>query len=226
MAYFGKSVTDPAELLAIRKGFVPAASRATCQHVVCKAGDAQAWIWTNVTTGKPCAVAFMGKSAKPCSGTGSAGSPYRFSTPERRAEWVKVVFANAIEHAERKAKESQEKAERRAAGHSLELGDVLRCSWGYDQTNIDYFQVTKIIGRQMVEYRKIACEAIETASMQGESVPSVGEFIGEAKRARVSDYGDRDSVKIYSFANAYKMQPHVLPGGVKVFRSSHWTAYA
>lgn len=103
---------------------------------------------------------------------------------------------------------------------------MLRASWGYDQTNIDYYEVTKLVGSQMVEYRQIGCESVTTEFMQGKSVPSPGKYISEPKRARVSDYGNRDSIKAHDSANAYLMKPEILPGGVKVYQASHWTAYA
>ena len=78
----------------------------------------------------------------------------------------------------------------------------------------------------MVEYRKIGYQSEDTGHMQGECVPAPGQYIGEPKRAKVTEFGERDSIRVYSFACAYKMKPTILPGGVKVYGSSHWTAYA
>lgn len=37
----------------------------------------------------------------------------------------------------------------------LEVNDILYSSWGYDQTNIDYYKVKKLVGKTMVEVVKI-----------------------------------------------------------------------
>jgi hypothetical protein len=34
---------------------------------------------------------------------------------------------------------------------NVKVGDIFYSSWGYDQTNIDYYMVTKLIGKTMVE---------------------------------------------------------------------------
>lgn len=36
-----------------------------------------------------------------------------------------------------------ERRSERSKGHDLKLGDILYASWGYDQTNIDYYKVVK-----------------------------------------------------------------------------------
>ena len=38
---------------------------------------------------------------------------------------------------------------------NVKIGDIFYSSWGYDQTNIDYYMVTKIIGKTFVEIQKI-----------------------------------------------------------------------
>ena len=48
--------------------------------------------------------------------------------------------------------------------HTLKVGDILKSSWGYDQTNIDYFQVVKLIGKTMVGLRAINGEMVESTS--------------------------------------------------------------
>jgi hypothetical protein len=220
---YGKRITDPAELREYRLSYVPAALRDQCQHVKCKTGDAEAWIWSD--KGRAYAVGFSGRGKHPWSRNGGQGAAYYFKTPEARRSWVAELFADAMADAKRAEERKAQKAAARAKPHALQVGDVLRSSWGYDQTNIDYYEVTKLVGSQMVEVRRIACQSEETAHMQGVSVPAPGHYIGEPKRCKVSDYGNRDSVKVSEVAHAYKMTPRIV-GGVKVFNSSSWTAYA
>lgn len=167
--------------------------------------------------GQPCAVGFFGKSDKPALN-------YRYATKERRAEslaaWMKRMdeWQASKDAAKAKKKETLAKPQ-----ELLKVGDVLQCSWGYDQTNIDYYEVTKLVGKRTVEIRKIACESVETEFMQGRSVPAKGEYIGEPMRKQVSEYG---SVRIFSFASAYKMEPVMVAGVPVGYKSSNWTAYA
>lgn len=153
---------------------------------------------------------------------GSAGKPawnYRFRSQERLAEYITDWGARLRECAKRKA---EAKAKRAAFKHSLKVGDVLKSSWGYDQTNIDYYEITKVIGKY-VEAREIGCESVETGWLQGKSIPVPGKFVGPAKRYLVQE-GNR--IKVRSFAYAYPIQPREIAPGVKVFDADYWTAYA
>ena len=44
--------------------------------------------------------------------------------------------------------------------NSLQIGSILYASWGYDQTNIDFYEVTKLIGRTTLELRELGQELI------------------------------------------------------------------
>ncbi len=48
------------------------------------------------------------------------------------------------------------------AARTLQAGDILSASWGYDQTNVDFYQVTRLIGNQSVEIRKIHARMIDS----------------------------------------------------------------
>ena len=39
--------------------------------------------------------------------------------------------------------------------HGLKVGDVLVSSWGYEQTNLDFYQVIALNGKSMVTVRKV-----------------------------------------------------------------------
>lgn len=222
-----KRITNPAELQQARLFYIPAAVREarTFQLTRAKAGDAEAYTWKDATTGRLFAVCFLGRAQNAWSGRQSTGGAYWFRTEAQRRAFIARLCEVARSIHERHAKRKAEKAEALKAGHALAVGDVLRASWGYDQTNIDYYQVTKLVGKQSVEIREIAQQRMETLSMQGECVPMPDVFKGEAMTKRVSTYGDRDSVRLNSFSSAYKVQPKVI-AGLKVYPASHWTAHA
>lgn len=208
-------ITDPAELATYRRAYAPELA----QRIRCKLGDAEAWTWAH-EDGRLYAVGFLGRAQNP-----HEGSRFCFRTAEKRAAWIRKLFETAEAVQASKTKRQAEKAAARAKGHALKVGDVLRSCWGYDQTNIDYYQITALVGAQMVEYRPIAQQAEDTGNMRGQCVPAPGEFAGAAKRARVSDYGSRDSVKVSSCANAYKVHPQMV-AGLALYSSDSWTAYA
>jgi hypothetical protein len=162
--------------------------------------------------GKFHAKAFGGKRAK-------YDWYYSFRTVEARdkhiAEWISGQQAT-------KAYKAESKAKRDAAPRGLEIGDILYSSWGYDQTNIDYYQVTALIGEHMVEIREIGSQSEDTGWLQGKCVPAPNQFVGKPMR-KIAKNG---YVRIASYSSASKIEPIAVVAGAKIFASNHWTAYA
>lgn len=169
-------------------------------------------VWTYQQAGALYAIGFWGSSAK-------ASFYNRFRNEGQRDEKIDQFFKSADGWDVRKA---AAKAERQAAPRGMDVGDVLRSSWGYDQTNIDYYQVTKLIGKSKVEIRAIAQEREATQWLAGKCVPVVDKFIGEPM-VKVAKNG---GVRIASYAGAYKMEGKDLGGGKKVYSSSFYSEYA
>lgn len=88
-------------------------------------------------------------------------------------------------------------------GHvtKLKVGSILYTSWGYDQTNVDWYQVIEVkpSGKSVV-IRKIARDIVEDGFMAGRSTPCPGQFTGEPmlKRVRAGDM-----LTITSYASAF-----------------------
>ncbi len=78
---------------------------------------------------------------------------------------------------ERKREKSAKRANLRAADHWA-VGDVIYNSWGYDQTNIDYYQVVEVKDRVIV-VRPIRQDYKETGNMCGWTQPRRNEFRGD-----------------------------------------------
>ena len=175
-----------------------------------KQSDAVAYV--HAVNGNLYAIAYSGKRFKP-------DWNFRFSTEKRRDERILQHFQSVRERA---AYKTERKAAAKAVGRGLDVGDVLRCTWGYDQTNIDYYEVTALVGARMVEIRKIAAKTTETGWCCGTCVPMVGEYIGEPMRKVAKD----GSVRIESYASAHKMKPTASVGNVRAYGSDSWTAYA
>jgi len=157
-------------------------------------------------------MAFSGRAQKP-------DFYLRFRSVERAeaytADWLARVRKSAADRAAARAV--------RNAPHSLKDGDVLSAVWGYEQTNVDYYQVTAVVSPRMVELRKIAAETVEVdGSMTGSSVPLVGTFIEEPFRVRPDS---RNTVKLASFMRASPLEFEEV-AGVRVYRASRFSSYA
>jgi hypothetical protein len=161
-----------------------------------KASSAVAYLYER--DGRLYAVAFHGKAGK-------ADWHFRFKTAEQRAAKIGEHFANVRASDKRKADEAAERKASAAKGQGLEVGHILVCSWGYEQTNIDFYQVTALIGKTMLELRKIgSCDASRAGgpSMTGHVVPNPDVFTGEPLRRKVRRYGKSVSVSITDYSSA------------------------
>lgn len=153
--------------------------------------NAECYIY-NTGTGKPAACMFGGKRSKP-------DKQFYYRSVDARDKAVQEYLDGQAATATFK---HELKAKRKAFKHTLKYGDILRCSWGYDQTNVDFYQVTDLIGKTMVEIRPIAGDYEETGFMSGTTTAIKGHFTGGPMRKRVSE---GNSVRIASYASAY---PH------------------
>ena len=188
------------------------------ERIACvEALGAEVWLTDSRTPGALAVIAYSGKRTK-------RDAFYTMPDRARAQQWAAQYIDRLQQNADRQATRNAEIKAKRATGHKLKPGDVLRCSWGYDQTNIDYYEVTKLIGKAMVEIRQIRRQSDPTGWLTGECVPSPGDYFGEPMRKTVSTY-DGQSVRIASYANAYKIEP-TIAGGVKCYGTDHWTAYA
>ena len=105
--------------------------------------------------------------------------------------------------------------ETEATPYGLNVGDIWYSSWGYDQTNIDWYQVTKVT-KCCVYIARIRSNKTETAFMQGETTPVPNDFCGEPMRRKVDkSYKGEPYVSITSYASA-------CPWNGKPM---HWSSY-
>lgn len=107
------------------------------------------------------------------------------------------------EHKARRAAEKKERTE--MARNSVIVDDIFVSSWGYEQTNVDAFQVVEKKGNASVVLRPIACRVVEGTEMSHgmaqNVVPVHNAFIGEETiTKRISEYG----IKINSYSSAFQ----------------------
>jgi hypothetical protein len=165
--------------------------------------------------GKAFSIAFAGTAGKPAHHyryrelPGGAGRPAPLA---RAIEACQQFLAGRRSHAERVG---QRRTERTAYQTTLEPGTVLMSMWGYDQTNIDYYQVVEVsASRKTVKIRPIAQRSVDGEQyMTGSCWPLADHFTGPAMVKRI---GQGDSVRLTSYSSASPWTP----------KADHWTAYA
>ncbi len=119
------------------------------------------------TNGDPCAYGYRGRSMKPA-------FRYRFHDEAQREKFV----TEWLDSANRSIAEAVARKAERRAPHSLAVGDVLYSSWGYDQTNIDFYEVTAVRGA-VVDLAELQQQRTEHGlAMQGTCVAIKGAHKG------------------------------------------------
>lgn len=146
--------------------------------------DMEFWSYEDAK-GNMYGVGFAGKANKPL-------WHYRFRDKNQMEMQIKKTIDERRSHVDRM---QQRKQERSQFQHTLKEGDILYSSWGYDQTNISYYQVVTI-GEKSVKIREIASKAVDDSHV----MPIPNHFIGLAM-TKVVRQGN--TVSIASYANAY-----------------------
>ena len=88
----------------------------------------------------------------------------RTALKELKFRWHKVkkvwygytdaeTVTKAINAAESEIKKDNKKQTKNKFG--VQVGDMFSMSWGYDQTNVDFFQVIKLVGNSSVRVREV-----------------------------------------------------------------------
>ena len=76
--------------------------------------------------------------------------------------------------------------------HGVHVGDIFYSTWGYDQTNVDFWQVVELKGTQTAIIREIRAEVSRnTGYMSGDKWPRRDDFSSEelhTVRTRLSKY--------------------------------------
>ncbi|MCY4641434.1 MAG: hypothetical protein OXC41_01850 [Gammaproteobacteria bacterium] len=192
------------EIEAARQLFVPARD---AEISVLQDGQSSAVAYLYDQNGVAYAAGFGGRRKKP-------DYHYRFRSPDSRHEHVQRHFRD-VQAGEKRA--AERRAARKAAGRGVEVGDILYTSWGYEQTNVEYYQVTKLVGKTMAVLRRIGANVEETGWMQGTCTPAPDSFTGPEIRRVVKD----GSCTINSVVTAWKNKKN--PDGS--YHEKHWSSY-
>ncbi|MDL2219875.1 hypothetical protein LJC04_06065 [Ruminococcaceae bacterium OttesenSCG-928-O06] len=86
--------------------------------------------------------------------------------------------------------------------HGVKVGDIFYSNWGYEQTNIDFFEVVATTAK-MVAVKPIECNKNENGYLQGEKTPKRGAYVTNSgfykeqykTRTAKSHFGDEPILK-------------------------------
>jgi len=137
-------------------------------------------IWSYEVQGVPYGICFVGKQSKPLWN-------YRFRNEAERQRRIDETVKDRKSALESKQKTLQE---RRDYQHDHKVGDIFRTSWGYDETHVEFYEVTEVRGKDLI-LREIAKDIVKTDDMGTyQSVIGVpGRFIGPPQRVRPNPHG-------------------------------------
>ncbi len=112
-------------------------------------------------------LSFWGRSNKPLINV------YYKSDSSRQSK-IDELTESARSHKERIQNRREERKQYR---HNYKVDDVLVSSWGYEQTNIDFYQVVGV-GEKSIKIRKIGKKQVSSRGQQDGVVPVRNNFIG------------------------------------------------
>lgn len=95
---------------------------------------------------------------------------------------VATVLENRLANVAYK-KRKKEKATNLKA--TFDVGSVLYTSWGYEQTNVSFYQVVGFTGKSTVLVRRIGERRVESGYMSGTTFPKTDTFSGELLKCRL-----------------------------------------
>lgn len=161
-------------------------------------------VWTT-----PCArivKVFAGKKSK-------SNYYHSYNTPQRAEESL-ISFINRLQS---NFELTQAEKQKTKESHTLQVGDVLRSSYGYNMTLINYYQVIELVSKSSVIVRELKQQK-SGEGWSGKCAPVINEFIDEPVKMRVCA---GNSIKFSSCQRAYKIEPKII-AGVKLYDASYY----
>lgn len=124
----------------------------------------------------------------------------------------KAIGCNEIVALEQKAAHKSNKAAVDRT-HNIKVGDLFYASWGWEQTNVNFFQVVELVGKSSVRVREVCPEMIEESAVSGMSayykyrLPEDGEMLQPSSRSIfVEDNHRGDLRRVHSGAYGYSFK--------------------
>lgn len=145
--------------------------------------DAEIYVWPDTyTPGNEISLGFLGgRAKKPTWYTSSRSIQERDALIQRYLE----AFSKKKEEAQQKRVENQDTLEKYGIG----VGSMLVAKWGYDQTNINFYLVTKVLGSTNAELIELGSKVVRSTTTAEYVVPNLRERSSQKLRRKVLDRG-------------------------------------
>ena len=104
---------------------------------------------------------------------------FRFLNEDRRLEYINEDYLNRVKNQEAKEKyKSDKKIKNKSDLLNVKVGEIFKDSWGYEQTNVDYFQVVAKPSSSFIVVKKINYELIDetVSNMSAYVKPLINSF--------------------------------------------------
>ena len=143
-------------------------------------------------------IAFSGNASKPIWN-------YRFRNLMEQEKQIADSIGTHKSILERKVKQQQE---RQQFQHGLSVGDILSGSWGYDQTNVEFYEVVGLPSPKQVLLREVAQKTVKEEHGADYVVAVPGRYVGPVLRKMPSRYGVKisDSISVSKWDGKPKYQ--------------------
>jgi hypothetical protein len=129
---------------------------------------------------------------------------YRFKNVEQMNNRINDLISS---YEEREKRKQEYKAER-LKPHTLKVGDILYTSWGYDQTNIDFYKVVKLVGKTSVMLCKMYNQYLESDCIASDRViPGEIKENAEPFLKRVNGKDNHINISSFEFARKWDNSP-------------------
>lgn len=146
---------------------------------------------------KPTVAFFIGKSAK-------ATDNYFYPSEDKREAAISKLLVRELAHAEWKKSRSEE---RKAFIPTAKKGDIFVSSWGYEQTQVDFYLLQKMKGKTGT-FVKIGAETVKgsncTSGLADNVMPLKDIVLGEPFKKLILAVGKTEHIRLKSYEYCHK----------------------
>jgi len=148
----------------------------------------------------PCVIVYQGRQSK---------RPVLYSHFSNEAERERTIEKYVVDRRKQLEEKQKIRDEKKQLKHGFTVGDILYSSWGYDQTNIDFYEVTEA-GEKSITIRQVKSVVVKRGRGTDYVMADPGSFIGPPMKKIPQFSGGKPYVKIESYAYAYEWEGNPL----------------
>lgn len=104
---------------------------------------------------------------------------------------------------------------------AVTVGDIFCCSWGYDQTNIDYYEAVAVSKTGRVKIQMIDTQKIDSTQTTDVVAPVPGAYISEATGYKVPKFYECGGTQCYISINSYSTARRVARDAFEALTVTH-----